>query len=102
MEDVLISESSIPNDYLYCAKIDELKKWKEGNVYQPVKFIGRNKISKTWVVTEKYINGEKGKKGRLVKPKVWGTKQWSTKGLSNLCKRKSLINISITSTKGWD
>ena len=26
MEDVLISKSSIPNDDIYCAKIDELKK----------------------------------------------------------------------------
>ena len=38
MEDVLISESSIPNDDIYCAKVDELKKW-NGNVYEPVKFI---------------------------------------------------------------
>ena len=32
MEDVLISESNIPNDDIYCVKIDELKKWKE-NVF---------------------------------------------------------------------
>ena len=25
MEDVLVSESSIPNDDIYCAKVDELK-----------------------------------------------------------------------------
>ena len=44
MEDVLISESNIPND-IYCTKIDELKKWKENNVHEPVEFIGQNTIS---------------------------------------------------------
>ena len=31
MEHVSISESSIPNDDIYCAKIDELKKWKDND-----------------------------------------------------------------------
>ena len=44
MEDVLISESNIPKD-IYCTKIDELKKWKENDVYEPVEFIGQNTIS---------------------------------------------------------
>ena len=63
---VLISESGIANNDIYCAKIGELKKWKESHVCEPVKFIGQNTISTRWVVTEKYINGEKRTKARLV------------------------------------
>ena len=66
MKHVSISESSIPNDDIYCAKIDELKKWKDNdNVYELVQFIGQNTNSTRWVVTEKHLNGEKRTKARL-------------------------------------
>ena len=92
MENVLISELSIPNDDTYCAKIDELKKWKE-NVCEPVKFIGQNTTSTRWVVTEKYINGEKRTKARLVARGFEGqNSEVQRKRLSSLYKRKSSIS----------
>ena len=65
MEDVLTSGSSNPNGDIYWTKIDELKKWKENNVYEPINLIGQRKFSTRWVVTEKYVKREKRTKAIL-------------------------------------
>ena len=56
LDPVLISE----------AKEKELNNWKKNNVYEVQPYIGQNCISTRWVFTEKFIDGRKVVKARLV------------------------------------
>ena len=62
---------NIVNDALLEAKIYEIEKWKE-NVFEPVKYVGRQTVPSRWVITEKINNGKKVIKTWLVARGVWG------------------------------
>ena len=50
---------NIVNDALLEAKIYEIEKWKE-NVFEPVKYVGRQTVPSRWVITEKNKQWKKG------------------------------------------
>ena len=51
---------------ILAAKIDEIKKWKENHVFEPIYYNGQKTITTRWVLTEKFVNGKKKIKARLV------------------------------------
>ena len=48
------------------AKERELNNWKKNNVYEVLPFTGQKYVSTRWVFTEKFIDGKKAVKARLV------------------------------------
>ena len=48
------------------AKERELNNWKKNNVYEVLPFTGQKCVSTRWVFTEKFIDGKKAVKARLV------------------------------------
>ena len=57
-EDVFLSDN-IVDDALLEAKIYEIEKWKQNNVFEPVQYVGQQTVSSRWVITEKINNGKK-------------------------------------------
>ena len=51
---------------ILAATIDEIKKWKENHVIEPIYYNGQKTITTRWVLTEKFVNGKKKIKARLV------------------------------------
>ena len=51
---------------LSLAKIYEIEKWKENNVFEPPQHVGQQTASSRWVITEKLNNGKKVIKAWLV------------------------------------
>ena len=49
----------IVNDALLEAKIYEIEKCKENNVFEPVQYVGQKIVSSSCVITEKLNNGKK-------------------------------------------
>ena len=54
-EEVLASNIGIDDTDLAQAKFEELKKWKENNVYETVPYRGQKLISVKWVNTSKFV-----------------------------------------------
>ena len=57
-EDVFLSDN-IVDDALLEAKIYEIEKWKQNNIFEPVQYVGQQTVSSRWVITEKISNGKK-------------------------------------------
>ena len=53
-------------DAVALAKLDEIKKWRDNEVYEEVVDVGQRVISVRWVVTEKFKRGVLVTKARLV------------------------------------
>ena len=51
---------------ILAAKIDEIEKWKENHVLEPIYYNGQKTKTTRWVLTEKFVNGKKIIKARLV------------------------------------
>ena len=64
-ESILLTQVSDQTD-VKAAKIKELDNWKIHNVYSEVTNNGQRAISTRWVITEKFNNGERFIKARLV------------------------------------
>ena len=65
-QQVLFTSSTLDPCLVAEAQEKELESWRVNNVYNEVQYTGQNCISTRWVYTEKYIDGIKVIKARLV------------------------------------
>ena len=65
-EYVLISTNYMNSEDLLNAKLEELKKWRDNDVYEQITFLRQSCITFRWVNIYKMINGQKKIKSRLV------------------------------------
>ena len=54
------------DEYFNAAKLDELKKWEQFEVYDEVKDVGQKYVTGRWVCTEKVIDEGRIPKARFV------------------------------------
>ena len=83
------------------AKLYELDKWKENNVYTEVKYENQSYISLRWVNTCKYVDGCKKIKARLV---ARGFEEANSTVLTDspTCSKESLrLIFTICASKSW-
>ena len=100
-EEILMSIEGIDEKDLMQAKVEELNKWKQNNVYETVKFSGQSCVSVRWVTTTKFVNGKRKVKSRLV---ARGFEEKDDDFLSDspTCAKESLrIALSIIASKKW-
>ena len=86
---------------ILAAKIDEIEKWKENHVFEPIYYDGQKKITTRWVLTERFANGKKKIKARLV---AQGFKEDSSEILkdSPTCTTESLrFILTIMASNRW-
>ena len=62
----MISTNDVNSEDLLNAKLKELKKWRDNDVYEQITFQRQSCITLRWVNTYKMINGQKKIKSRLV------------------------------------
>ena len=66
-EEVLLASHKNHLDFeITTAKLDELKKWENHNVYDIVDNENQKFVTLRWVISEKYVNGKNKVKARLV------------------------------------
>ena len=65
-EEILVGEHMIDGCEVLDAKLEELGKWKENKICEPVPSTGQKCISTRWVLTDKITGGERKVKARLV------------------------------------
>ena len=97
-EEILIT---FDNEDVFKAKLRELESWKQNNVFEEVENEGQDLISVKWIITEKFINGEKIIKARLV---ARGFEENSDKLQcdSPTCSKDALrISLTLISSYGW-
>ena len=83
------------------AKLYELDKWKENNVYTEVKYENQSYISQRWVNTCKYVDGCKKIKARLV-ARGFGEANSTVLTDSPTCSKESLrLIFTICASKPW-
>ena len=90
------------DDAVTLAKIAELQRWKDNDVYVEVVDVGQRVISVRWVVTDKFKNGSLETKARLV---ARGFEEVSTEMRkdSPTCSRESIfLLILVASANYWD
>ena len=100
-EEILMSIEGIDEKDLMQAKVEELNKWKQNNVYETVKFSGQSCVSVRWVTTTKFVNGKRKVKSRFV---ARGFEEKDDDFLSDspTCAKESLrIALSIIASKKW-
>ena len=86
---------------LQLAKQAEIEKWREENVFQEVEEVGQEKISTTWVVTEKLKDGKTVIKARLV-ARGYEEDKNDIRADSPTCMKDSVrMMLGITAGKGW-
>ena len=86
---------------LCTAKQNEMEKWQEEGVYQEVRDIGQDKISTTWVITEKMKDDKIVTKARLV-ARGYEEDKSSIRADSPTCMKDSVrVMLSIAAGKGW-
>ena len=85
------------------AKSRELQSWFNHNVYVEVPNDGQKYISTRWVLTEKFVNGNKTTKARLVARGFEEDHLAKLRTDSPTCGKESLrIVIAIIITNGWE
>ena len=62
----MISTNDMNSEDLLNAKLEELKKWRDNDVYEQITFQRQSCITLRWVNTHKMINAKKKIKSRLV------------------------------------
>ena len=83
------------------AKMVEIEKWKEQNVYEEVKDEGQNRISTTWVVTEKKQGGQTSIKARLVARGY--EEQEKVRSDSPTCSKDNVrLCLTVAAAKNWE
>ena len=65
-EYALISTSDLNSEDLLNARLEELKKWRDNDIYEQITFQRHSCITLRWVNTYKMINGQNKIKSRLV------------------------------------
>ena len=102
--DVLVVDKELENsksERVSQAKQNEIEKWKEEAVYDEVEDVGQQKISTTWVITEKEKEGVTVTKARLV---ARGNEESNEdiKTNSPTCMKDSVrMVLAIAAGKGW-
>lgn len=83
------------------AKERELDNWKKNNVYQAQPYTGQKCISTRWVFTEKFIDGRKAVKARLV---ARGFEEDTAVQVDSPTCSKEVLRLASTlmMTKGWN
>ena len=83
------------------AKTAEVKKWQEEKVYEEVQDEGQNRVSTTWVMTEKIKDGQTVIKARLVARGYEEDKE-AIRSDSPTCMKDSIrMLLAIAAGKGW-
>ena len=97
---VLLSTEEEYSQEVVDAKQRELEKLEENNVYKVIPYTGQKTISSRWVMTEKYKDGEKIMKARLV---ARGYEESSNlRKDSPTCSREGRRMVYMTAaTKSW-
>ena len=65
-ENVLFSRNEVEGSLIDDAKLTELENWKRNHIYEEVSYSTQKYISMRWVFTEKYVDGKKVVKVRMV------------------------------------
>ena len=100
IESVLFTESDLNIDLVTEAKCAELENWKKNNVFLEVPYKGQKCISVRWVFTEKFIDGKKTVKARLVARGFEEAELRYTD--SPTCSKESLrLALTLFTSKGW-
>ena len=83
------------------AKIEDLKKWSDMNVYEEVPFVGQPIITTRWVCTEKLKENQLVCKARLV-ARRFEEDSLSLKNESPTCSKDSFrIMLTVVSSMEW-
>ena len=99
-EVVYFSIKEIESTQVTDAKFAEVENWKRNHVYEEVPFTGQKCVSVRWVFTEKFIDGKKIVKARLVARGFEETESFQVD--SPTCSKESLrIALTIMVSKGW-
>ena len=97
---LLFTDNGIAANIIDDAKTTELENWKRNKVYQEVTYNGQKCISVRWVFTEKYVDGKKIVKARLVARGFEESEPLQVD--SPTCSKESLrLVASLIVSKGW-
>ena len=98
-EEVLVSMEGISESELLQAKLEELNKWKQNNVYAQVPYTDQTCISVRWVSTEKFVNGNRVVKSHLV---GFEENQENVSTDSPTCSKESFRAVlTVLASKKW-
>ena len=82
------------------AKERELNNWKKNDVYEVLPYTGQKCVSTRWVFTEKFIDGKKAVKARLVARGFEEETNFQVD--SPTCSKEALrLASTLMMTKGW-
>ena len=101
-EEVFLTSSRSSDVDVLQAMTDELDKWKDMDVYEAVHDEGQSCISTRWVITEKYKEGKKVVKARLVARGFEENNLSSLRKDSPTCGKDCLrLIFTIIASHGW-
>ena len=86
---------------ILAAKIDEIKKWKENHVFEPIYYNGQKAITTRWVLTEKFVNEKKKIKARLVAQDFKVDSSEILKDSPTCTKGSLRLNLTIMASNRW-
>ena len=102
--EILLISKDLKNEQverIKCAKSAEIEKWKEEEVYEEVPDEGQERMSTTWVITDKMKNKEVITKARLV-ARGYEEEKHNIRSDSPTCMKNSVrMLLAIASGKGW-
>ena len=82
------------------AKMEELQSWKDFNVYEETENINQHYITCQWVITQKYVEGVRKVKARLVARGFQDTEEVQ-KDSPTLTTEANRLLLTLASSKGW-
>ena len=101
VEEVLLSTNGIEESDILQAKLEELEKWEQNNVYEEVEFKDQSCITVRWVNTIKFVNGKRKVKCRLV-ARGFEENQKDLLTDSPTCSKESLrMILTVLASKKW-